>query len=318
VSLTRAVWQVSAGSGRASFADVLLRYGVALVGPGDPGPWTDSRDDDEFGGGFVRCFAAELAPGDVLLLRNGLASIVAVGLVASEYVYYTLFDDVNGRDLQHTRRVRWCRLPEPYEFDGRVFGANPPRFSRVLNEEVVDFAERFVGSPPSHWQEADLPALPKDEPSLEDGPPDVAGPLAEARDLYPLFWDRERFGDHPAEDELVAHFVVPLLRSLGWAPERIALKWRRVDVALFKSLPRTPENCHVVIEAKRPAVGVESALMQARGYLDALGVARDIVLTDGMRYRMYACDRDFTPIAYANLLRLKRPALELFDRLRRP
>jgi hypothetical protein len=318
VTLTRAVWQVSAGSGPASFADVFLRHGVALVGPGDPGPWTPSRDDDEFGGGFVRRFAAERAAGDVLLLRTGLASIQAVDLVASDYVYCTLFDDVNGRDLQHARRVRWCRLPDAYDFGGRVFGANPPRFSRVLNEEVVDFAERFLGSPPRQWQDADVPPLPMEEPNLEDCPADVAGLLAEARDLYPLFWDGDHFGDHPTEDELVAHFVVPLLRSLGWPPERIAVKWRRIDVALFRALPRTPENCHLVLEAKRPAVGVESALMQARGYLDALGVVRDIVLTDGMRYRMYACARDFRPMAYADLLRLKRPALELFDRLRRP
>ena len=42
-----------------------------------------------------------------------------------------------------------------------------------------------------------------------------------------------------------------ILRALGWPPEQIAVQWRRIDVAVFRALPRTPENCHLVIEAKR-------------------------------------------------------------------
>ena len=45
---------------------------------------------------------------------------------------------------------------------------------------------------------------------------------------------------------------------------RIAVQWRRIDVTVFRALPRTPENCHLVIEAKRLRVGVEGALDQAR------------------------------------------------------
>jgi len=52
-------------------------------------------------------------------------------------------------------------------------------------------------------------------------------------------------------------------------------------------------------------------------YLKALGVAREVVVTDGIRYRMYAAD-DFAPIAYANLARLKQSALGLFARMKRP
>jgi hypothetical protein len=118
---------------------------------------------------------------------------------------------------------------------------------------------------------------------LDEPPEAVRNVVAEVNDLHALFWDRERFGDHPTEDELVAHFVVPLLRTLGWPPERIAVKWRYIDVALFTALPRTPDNCHLVIEAKRLGAGVEGALKQAKGYVQALGVPRDIVVTDGVR-----------------------------------
>ncbi len=197
-----------------------------------------------------------------------------------------------------------------------MFGANPSRFSRVANQEMTDYAQRFLNSPPDAWQTAGLPELPAEEPELEDIPKHLLEIVAEVRDLWPLFWNREQFGEHPTEDELVAHLVVPLLRVSGWPPEQIAVKWRHIDVAVFKALPRTPDNCQFVIEAKRLGAGVEGALSQGIGYVKALGVDRDIVVTDGIRYRLYDCSSGFASAAYANLIRLKRSATTLFSRLR--
>ncbi len=314
----RTIWQLSGGPASRSYAEVFVRHGVGLVGPGDPGPWNAERSDEDYDGSFVRRFASEMKVGDVVLLRTGLSKIRAVGLVAGDYEYLNQFDDVNGWDLQHARRIRWCELPVEYEFGSSVFGANPPRLSRVGCEAVTGYAQRFVASPPTYWQEKPLPMLPAEEPLLDEPPAALRNVVAEVQDLYPLLWDRERFGEHPTEDELVAHFVVPLLRALGWAPERIAMKWRHIDVAVFTALPRMPENCYLVLEAKRLGAGVEGALQQAKGYVQALGVPRDIVVTDGVRYRLYAAAQDYAPVAYANLVRLKRPALELFHRLERP
>ncbi len=313
-----AVWQISAGPASRAYTEVLLRHGVALVGPGDAGRWTPERDDDEFEGGYVRRFAGEVALGDVFLLRTGLATIAAVGIVASEYQYQNAFDDVNGWDLQHTRRVRWYRLPAEHSFTGAVFGANPSRCSRAWNGEVVDFAQRFVKSAPTHWQTGPLPDLPAEQPALDQVPKILQGIVAQVADLVPLLQDRQAFGEQPSEDELIAHFVVPCLRALGWQPERIGVQWRHIDVAVFRALPRTPENCHLVIEAKRLGAGVEGALEQAKGYVATLGLPRDVIVTDGVRYRMYAGDRGFEPLAYANLGRLKQPASDLFARMQRP
>jgi hypothetical protein len=227
-----AVWQVSAGPTSRSFADVFLKHGVTLIGPGDAGPWSPDRDDNEFDGGFVRRFATELAVGDVVLLRTGLATVAALGLVAGDYLYLNAFDDVNGWNLQHARRVRWGRLPVQQVFAGSAFGANPPRCSRVWSPEVVDFAARFLNSPPTHWQTAPLPELPAEEPPLEHVPEALQEIVAQAADLVPLFWDLQAFGDPTSEDELIAHFIVPFLRALGWPPEQIAVKWRYIDVAV--------------------------------------------------------------------------------------
>jgi len=235
------VWQISGGPGSRSYADVFLRHGVGLIGPGDSGAWAPDRSDEDFGdgqgsaGGFVRRFATELKLDDVILLRTGLSRIRAVGLVASEYLYLNQFDDVNGWDLQHARRIRWCELPADYDFGSSVFGANSPRFSRAASDEVIDYARRFILSPPTHWQQAPLPALPPEEPLLDEIPEALQGVISEVQDLHTLMWDRERFGDHPTEDELVAHFVVPLVRALGWPPERIAVKWHYIDVTLFRA-----------------------------------------------------------------------------------
>jgi len=315
----RTIWQISGGPASRSYANVFVRHAVGLIGPGDAGPWSEDRYAYDFSlQGFVGRFATEVQVDDIILLRTGMSKVRAVGLVASEYVYLDQFDDVNGWDLQHARRVRWCELPTDYEFGTPVFGANPTRFSRVATPEVVDYARRFVVSPPTYWQHTQLPLLPVEEPLLDHVPDAIQGVVAEAQDLHPLLWDRVRFGEHPAEDEMITHFVVPLLRALGWPPERIAVKWRYIDVSLFAALPRTPQNCHLVIEAKRLGAGVEGALEQARGYVTTLGVPRDVMVTDGIRYRLYSAAQDFAPVAYANLVRLKQSSINLFNRIKRP
>lgn len=200
-----------------------------------------------------------------------------------------------------------------------MFGANPTRCSRARNGEVVEFPQRFIKSPPTHWrQTGSLPDLPAEQSPLDELPSALQGIVAQAADLVPLLQDWQGFGDPPSEDELVAHFVVPCLRALGWPPENIAVQWRHIDVAVFTALPRIPENCHLVIEAKRLGAGVEGALEQAKGYVAVLGVQRDVIVTDGVRYRMYAADRSIEPLAYANLVRLKQPAADLFALMKRP
>ncbi len=314
----RQVWQLAAGPASRSYADVFLRYGVGLIGPGDSGPWSPERYAHDFAlQGFVGRFATEVQVGDVVLLRTGVSTICAVGIVASEYMYLEQFDDVNGWDLQHARRVRWYRLPQEHTFTSLVFGANPTRCSRVWNREVLEFTNRFLNSPPTYWQTAPLPDLPDEEPPLEEVPGPLDHIIAEANDLVPLLRDRQSLGDSPSEDELIVHFVVPFFRALGWPPEHIAVKWRHTDVAVFRSLPRVPANCQFVVEAKRLDAGVEGALEQVKGYFRELGLPRsvDATVTDGIRYRVYSGENDFESVAYANLVRLKESASRLFEYL---
>lgn len=316
---TRTIWQISAGPSSRTYADIFYRHGIGLIGPGWPGAWTTDRPDADYEGGYVRQIANEVKPGDVFLLRHGTSRISAVGLVCGDYEFLPQFDDVNGWDLQHGRRVRWSKLPEEYDFGRSVFGANPSRISRVRREEVIKFVDAFLNSPPTNWHSASLPQLPAVEALLPDDeiPRELRDLVGQVRDVVPLMWNRSVFPKHPAEDEVVANFAVPLLRALGWHPEYIAIKWRFIDVTLFSALPRVPENSYLVIEAKRLGAGVEGALSQARRYVENLGVPRDVVVTDGIRYRLYEAAKNFAPTQYANLANLKVSSLQLFDRLRR-
>ena len=64
------VWQVSGGPADRPYADVFIRHGVALIGPGESGPWRSGQADANLSG-FVRRFAEEMRAGDLVLLRTG-------------------------------------------------------------------------------------------------------------------------------------------------------------------------------------------------------------------------------------------------------
>jgi hypothetical protein len=310
------IWQVTSAPENRNYADVFLRHGVALITPGDSGAWSPQRaklfEDD-----VVRRFAEDVQIGDIILLRSGASSIHALGIIASEYVYLPQFDDVNGWDLQHARRVRWFALPEVYDFGAPVFGSISQRFSRVNRDDVIDYAQKFVNSPPDYWKSAPLPMLPDEQPLMEPIPENLQSLVAQVQDLASLYLDEFHFGDLPAEDELLAHYIIPLLRTLGWSVEQIGIKWRYVDVTTFRALPRTTENIQFIIEAKRLGVGAEGALKQALRYLETLGIQRDVIVTDGIRYRLFSAKNGYKPTAYANLARLKQNANELFTLMKK-
>jgi hypothetical protein len=315
------VWQVAGGPRDRSYADIFLKNGLVLIGPGDAGPWSAEmhagaiRKSDR---NLIKRFADDhcVQPGHPVVLRSGRSTAHAVGVIAGPYQYCSQFDDVKGWDLQHGRRVRWCNA-EPHAFDNQAFGGNPARFGRVRDSQVVNYVIKVLSSPPDDWRLRPLPGLPAEEPPLEIVPQEIQPLVGLSQDLFPKYWDEAAFGIHPTEDELVAHFLVPALRSYGWPVELIAVKWRDVDVAVFSKLPRIPENLRFIVEAKRLGAGIEHALGQAKGYLAKLGVSRDIVVSDGIRFRWYSAGDSFQePVAYANLRKLKQSAQRFFELVR--
>jgi hypothetical protein len=111
----------------------------------------------------------------------------------------------------------------------------------------------------------------------------------------------------PSEHETVAYLVVPLLRALGWTPQRMAVEWSHVDVALFEELPRSDDTLRVVVEAKKMDNSCLTAMSQAMSYANGKAACHRLIVTDGLRYGVYTRS-DLEPFhlyAYLNLTRLR-------------
>ena len=121
-----------------------------------------------------------------------------------------------------------------------------------------------------------------------------------------------RSGTEPSESETVAYLAVPLLRTLGWTPQRMAVEWEGIDIALFGRLPRADENLAVVVEVKKLGRSCLSAKSQGAQYARKSGreTCSRLVVTDGIRYGIYLKETNGTfpesPAAYMNLNRMVR------------
>lgn len=106
-------WQVAAGEGARDYSSVFLQYGVMLIGAGDPGPYFQNKGYYAGHRGWraqVVAFAERVAREDIVILKrphHRQWQIQAVGRVTGDYEYLEQFDDVEGWNLQHCRRVEW-------------------------------------------------------------------------------------------------------------------------------------------------------------------------------------------------------------------
>ena len=315
------IWQVAGGDEHRTYADELVRHNVALIGPGGPGPWSHKRRHATYEGRYVERFAREgaddLRRGDVVVLRTGRSTMRAVGIVQSPYQFYEAFDDLNGWDVQHGRRVLWWRLPTPVRFDSLVFPM--VRFSGV-NKTVVRKAamaslERRARFPTT------LAPIPPPEKQLDERElsPQLRACLETLRSWSRFYQNPARSGeDWPTEHETVANCVMPFFRALGWRKEEIAVEWKRYDVALVSPSARARENVHIIVEAKRIEDGIEGARLQVeeRGYLHQFEKPPIVVVTDGFRYKAYA-PTSGRCLAYANANKPRVSAQALFQLLSR-
>ena len=108
------IWQIAAGDTDRSYADLCLRWGVVLFGPGDEGRWPDCevplRNDrwSERKIGMIRKYHEDIKSGDIVVLRLGTSDVYGVGRIEGPVEWYDEFGDIDGWDIQFARRVRWC------------------------------------------------------------------------------------------------------------------------------------------------------------------------------------------------------------------
>ena len=335
----REIWQIAAGDTNRSYADLCLRWGVVLFGPGYAGTWPDCEGrlrDDGWSGrkvDLIRSYHEDIRTGDLVVLRLGTSEVHGVGEVEGPVLWLDDFGDIDGWDVQLARRVRW--LWKPTNGAPKRFGAGALKWGNTV-QKLARSGPVFDWLLQTQEQDCCLPELP---PSCMTDKPVRRLPLVEVAEY--LFDEGAAAGAingmtdnmcalaqiaswygrakvSPSESETVAYLVVPLLRALGWTPQRMAVEWQRIDVALFGRLPRMDGSLSAVVEVKQLGRSCLSAKSQGANYARQSGRERctRLVVTDGIRYGVYVAESDGrfpeVPTAYMNLNRLVQdyPALE--------
>ena len=306
-------WQVAAGDGTRDYATVFTRFGVLLTGPGTDGPY-DARDRPYQRWSFVRKTAEVLQDGDLVALKRASGKrwqILAVGQVVGDYEWVENFEDVDGWDLQHARRIAW-RLP------------SSPTFARLRQGTLARVANRSAQDTILATWEAGTDVLPETIPPLpeilhddvliemliDDGlrvsaAEEVARTLRRVRRLAGWY---VRKGRDVSEHETRSFIVVPLLLALGWPEQQIKVEWKKLDLALFdRPYGQSGSEMVVIVETKRIHEGLWWAERQAQGYAKTYPTCRKLVVTNGITYKLLSRPSDsWMHTASMNLTRLRR------------
>jgi hypothetical protein len=318
------IWQQAAGDTDRDYSDLCLKWGVILNGPGYAGAWPECRQKLTKDGCSskkltdLRRFAEEISDGDLVVLRRGTSSVLAVGEVVGKYDWRPEFGDIDGWEIQHVRRVRWLweSTEEPKIFE--TYALKQGDTTQKLESKIIEEWLSNLDIPIERYNR-ELLHLPEIKETEEIAVTDISEFLFDhgvASDsitsLVSNIGELIRIAkwyqrtSMPSEHETVAYLVIQLLRALGWTPQRMAVEWSRVDIALFKNLPRDNNNLTVVVEAKKMNASCLSAMSQAQTYASGKPNCHRLIVTDGLRYGVYTHNSvgTFILAAYMNLTRL--------------
>ena len=328
----RKIWQQAAGDTDRNYVDICLNWDVILNGPASLGEWTDDKiypDMTARKRTDINRFCEEMEDSDLVVLRLGTSSVYAVGEIVGGYEFHEEFNDIDGWDLGHVRRVRWYWK---YKNEPKYFPTHTLKFGDTTQELNKSKSHLVI-----EWMESLHVSDIVDKPKLKD----FANTINHARninfnEISDFLFDKGvasasildllneigelvrianwyyRGIEYPSENETVNYLVVPLLRALGWTPQRMAIEWNHIDIALFSGLPRSDDRLSVVIEAKKKDSSCLAAFPQARSYALEKKNCKRIVVTDGLRYGVFKRNsgnsdeaQDFSLHAYLNLTRLR-------------
>ncbi len=126
----RIIWQQACGDGDRIYGEVCIDWGVILNGSAQVGAWTNRHEYSQklpnWSGRKIsdlERFCEQIQDSDLVILRLGTNYAVAVGEIVGRYEYHEQFNDVDGWDIAHVRRVRWlCSdVKNPKEFEIHTF-----------------------------------------------------------------------------------------------------------------------------------------------------------------------------------------------------
>ena len=322
----RKIWQQAAGDTNRDYADLCLDWDVILNGPARFGPWPKCEPCMVKNGlskrkvSDLRRFCEQMNDGDLVILRRGTSAAIAVGEIVGRYEFHDEFNDVDGWDIAHVRRVRWLwkGIDQPKKFAKYTLKWGDT--TQVLNSpDVISWLESLnVSDTVQENTPVKLPISGVDDVCIDEiseylfgkgvASASISNLMKEIGEFVRIanWYNREK--QKPSEHETVNYLVVPLLRALGWTPQMMAIEWKRIDVALFSRLPREKGTLAAVVEAKKMNSSCRSGFIQAKDYAMESEHCKRLIVTDGLRYGVFARVGEFStsPHAYMNLTRFRR------------
>jgi len=313
-------WQVAAGESGRDYSKVFLQYGVMLIGSGDPGPYFGREDyyGSRLWGHTIGYFAKQVAKDDIVILKKPYDrktwQVQAVGRVIGDYEWLEQFDDVQGWDLQHCRRVEWV-CPAGLR---KVAGLARGTFRRVYNSEVKAVARAVL----EEGQEQPVNEIPPAAKAVSDE--DLIDYLidnglrpGDAEMVIQTIWRirrlgrwYEKHGKDLSEHEIRTFLIVPILLALGWSEQKLKIEWKNTDISFFSRVYDSGDEPCMILESKRMGEGLGYAEKQVQRYAKDMPSCKRLIVSDGIRYYLYvkqgeSWDFEKDLRAYMNLLRLK-------------
>jgi len=323
----RVFWQHSGGDGDRIYCDICFNYEVILNGPGNAGKLNDTTKKKMLDDGIKQRkitdllrFCFEMKDGDIVILRIGTTKIYGIGTIIGNYEFNNIFSDVDGWNIQHCRRIYWIWKAES-NVKPKIFPVNTLKrgdtTQRLTSKMVLNWISSLDLEINKKISVAALPLENKKINSVED----IASYLFEKGlegnliktivdvlvDLCIIAkWYTATPTHAPSEFETKAYLIIPLLRALGWTPQKMAIEWNKVDIALFDKLPREDRNLIAVVEAKRKGNSCLTAFSQAEKYSKDKPHCNRLIVTDGIRYGIFKKENNqFKLHAYMNLTEFK-------------
>jgi hypothetical protein len=317
-------WQVSAGyggerRGGRDYSDVFLDFGVMLTGPGEYGEYFENahRYKQEKDGRRVERFAEELEIDDVVVLKRPAGrqwEVRAVGVVKSTYVFLPVFDDVEGWDIQHGRRVEWV-VPtggqKPMSgFTQGTLNKVKPSETRQAIDTILSAENPIVSNPlpptAGRLNNQDLIDNLIDNGMRAEDADHFIQAVKKIRELGEWYRELVRQGVKVKEHEPRTFLIVPLLLALGWTEQRLKIEWNNIDVAFFESPYNYKNNDPIMLlESKKLLESLgRGAIEQVLRYATKYPRCKRLVVSDGCSYKVFERqDGNWNYSAYLNILK---------------
>lgn len=314
-------WQLASGDATRDYAEVFLNFGIASLGPGDPGPINDDtipiyKEKKEYDKIYP---ITQVKTGDKIILRNGQRIIQAVGEVVeyngNVYNYSNCFSDIDGWDLQHFVKIKWKKIEKTYSGNKMTRSTMQRLFQETVIEDVENEWENkpFISDKYPITEPCENEKLSYEE--IEEFLILNGHRISDAENVRNTIHRVEKLANWyitnhktivATEHEIRTFLVVPFLDALGWSSQLISIEKsverKKLDILLHDNSDRA--NPKILIETKNMFEGSALAISQAKSYLQ-LNALKNVVsfcVTDGFRYWLYKKQNnvDWLPYAYMN------------------